>query len=39
MIFGGTRNGRGGYAVPVEFVLDAASPRKLRRVDSGPCVG
>jgi len=39
MIFGGTRNGRGGYAVPVEFVLDAASLRKLRRVETGPCVG
>jgi S1-C subfamily serine protease len=37
MIFGGTRDGDGGYAVPVELVLDAASER-LRPVPSGPCI-
>lgn len=38
MIFGGTRNGRGGYAVPVELVLGALAER-LRPVASGPCLG
>jgi S1-C subfamily serine protease len=37
MIFGGTRNGHGGYAVPVDLVLDAVDSER-RRVDSGPCV-
>jgi S1-C subfamily serine protease len=37
MIFGGTRDGTGGYAVPVDLVLDAASER-LRPVPSGPCM-
>jgi len=37
MIFGGTRDGEGGFAVPVDLVLDAASER-LRRVPSGPCI-
>jgi S1-C subfamily serine protease len=38
MIFGGTPSGRGGYAVPVDLVLRPLSER-LRRVDSGPCLG
>jgi S1-C subfamily serine protease len=38
MIFGGTRNGRGGYAVPVELVL-AALDERLRAVSPGPCLG
>ncbi len=38
MIFGGTRDHRGGYAVPVDLVLDAADER-LRPVSSGPCIG
>lgn len=38
MIFGGTRTGRGGYAVPVEFVLNAFEER-LRPVEAGPCLG
>jgi uncharacterized membrane protein required for colicin V production len=37
MIFGGTRDGQGGYAVPVELVLRAAS-EDLRPVSSGPCI-
>lgn len=37
MIFGGTRSGAGGYAVPVELVLEAASGH-LRAVSSGPCI-
>jgi S1-C subfamily serine protease len=37
MIFGGTRDRTGGYAVPVDLVLDAASG-PLRRVPSGPCI-
>ncbi|MGH7358271.1 MAG: trypsin-like peptidase domain-containing protein, partial [Candidatus Rokuibacteriota bacterium] len=37
MIFGGTREGRGGYAVPVELVEQAAAG-PLRRVSSGPCL-
>jgi hypothetical protein len=37
MIFGGTRDGRGGYAIPVELVLEAAAGR-LRPVSSGPCI-
>jgi S1-C subfamily serine protease len=37
MIFGGTQDRRGGYAVPVDLVLDAAEGR-LRPVSSGPCV-
>jgi len=37
MIFGGTRDGEGGFAVPVDLVLDAAGER-LRRVPSGPCI-
>jgi S1-C subfamily serine protease len=37
MIFGGTRDGNGGYAVPVDLVLDAAQER-LRPVSSGPCL-
>jgi len=37
MIFGGTRNGDGGYAVPVDLVLVAAQER-LRPVPSGPCL-
>jgi S1-C subfamily serine protease len=37
MIFGGTRDGNGGYAVPVDLVLDAAAER-LRPVPSGPCI-
>ena len=39
MIFGGTRNGRGGYGVPVALVLAAASAGELRPVSPGPCVG
>ena len=38
MIFGGTRSGRGGYAVPVELVLRALKGR-LSPVSSGPCLG
>lgn len=38
MIFGGTRKGRGGYAVPVDLVVRALSER-LGRVGSGPCLG
>jgi S1-C subfamily serine protease len=37
MIFGGTRDRQGGYAVPVELVLDAAA-EELRPVSSGPCL-
>jgi hypothetical protein len=37
MIFGGTRQGRGGYAVPVDLVLRGSEGR-LRPVDSGPCL-
>jgi S1-C subfamily serine protease len=37
MIFGGTRRGTGGYAVPVDLVLDAAGGR-LGAVSSGPCI-
>ncbi len=37
MIFGGTRTGGGGYAVPVEFVLNAFEER-LRPVEAGPCL-
>jgi uncharacterized membrane protein required for colicin V production len=37
MIFGGTRRGAGGYAVPVELVLEAAAG-PLRTVSSGPCI-
>jgi S1-C subfamily serine protease len=37
MIFGGTRRGDGGYAVPVELVLEAAAER-LRPVSPGPCI-
>jgi S1-C subfamily serine protease len=37
MIFGGTRDGTGGYGVPVDLVLDAAAER-LRPVPSGPCI-
>jgi len=37
MIFGGTRRGAGGYAVPVDFVLEAAAG-PLRAVSSGPCI-
>ena len=37
MIFGGTRRGTGGYAVPVDLVLDAAEGR-LQAVSSGPCI-
>ncbi|HYY77230.1 MAG TPA: MarP family serine protease [Gaiellaceae bacterium] len=38
MIFGGTRTGQGGYAVPVELVLNAFEER-LRPVEAGPCLG
>lgn len=38
MIFGGTRTGEGGYAVPVEFVLNAFEER-LQAVEAGPCLG
>ena len=37
MIFGGTRDREGGYAVPVELVLEAAAGR-LRAVPPGPCI-
>ena len=37
MIFGGTRAGSGGYAVPVNLVLDAAAG-PLRAASSGPCI-
>jgi S1-C subfamily serine protease len=37
MIFGGTRDGDGGYAVPVDLVLRAAQ-EQLRPVPSGPCL-
>jgi S1-C subfamily serine protease len=37
MIFGGTRDRAGGYAVPVDLVLDAAEG-PLSRVPSGPCI-
>jgi S1-C subfamily serine protease len=37
MIFGGTRDRRGGYAVPVSLVLTAAEG-ELRPVPSGPCI-
>lgn len=38
MIFAGTRNGEGGYAVPLELVLRGLSTR-LHPVSPGPCVG
>ena len=38
MIFGGSRNGNDGFAVPVETVLDAIDGR-LAPVDPGPCAG
>jgi hypothetical protein len=37
MVFGGTREREGGYAVPVDLVLEAAAGR-LRAVASGPCI-
>lgn len=37
MIFGGTRDRKGGYAVPVSLVL-AAVEGELRPVSSGPCI-
>ena len=37
MIFGGTRDGGGGYAVPVGMVVNAAAG-ELRRVAPGPCI-
>lgn len=37
MIFGGTKEGRGGYAVPVELVSRAVGER-LRPVSPGPCL-
>jgi S1-C subfamily serine protease len=37
MIFGGTRDRRGGYAVPVSLVLTAAEG-ELSPVPSGPCI-
>jgi hypothetical protein len=37
MIFGGTRDRTGGYAVPVERVLDAADG-PLSPVSAGPCI-
>ena len=37
MIFGGTRDRKGGYAVPVSLVLTAADGR-LRPVPAGPCI-
>jgi len=38
MIFGATRDGRGGFGVPAGTVAEAASGR-LRPVDPGGCVG
>jgi S1-C subfamily serine protease len=38
MIFGGTRNGRGGFGVPVELVVRGLEG-PLRPVRTGPCVG
>lgn len=38
MIFGGTRGGNDGFAVPVEVVLGALGG-PLRPVDPGPCAG
>ncbi len=38
MIFGGARNGRGGFGVPVELVQRGLEG-PLRPVDPGPCVG
>ena len=37
MVFGGQRGGRGGYAVPVEFVTRALA-KVGGRVGTGPCV-
>ena len=37
MIFGGTRDRKGGYAVPVSLVL-AAAEGPLQPVSSGPCI-
>jgi uncharacterized membrane protein required for colicin V production len=37
MIFGGTRDGDGGYAVPVDLVLRAAEG-PLHKVAPGPCI-
>jgi uncharacterized membrane protein required for colicin V production len=37
MIFGGTEGGRGGYAVPVDIVLEGVRGN-LRPVSSGPCL-
>lgn len=37
MIFGGTREGGGGFAVPVDLVVQATAER-LRPVSSGPCI-
>ena len=37
MIFGGTRDGDGGYAVPVDLVVRAARG-PLREVAPGPCI-
>ena len=38
MIFGGSRSGNDGFAVPVGTVLDAIDGR-LAPVDPGPCAG
>ena len=38
MIFGGTRGGQDGFAVPVDTVLDALE-EPLQPVDAGPCAG
>ena len=38
MIFGGTRDGKGGYAVPVDLVVECGRSGELRPVASGPCL-
>ena len=38
MIFGGARDGRGGFAIPVDVVVRALDG-PLRPVDVGPCAG
>ena len=38
MVFGGARDGGGGFAVPLSIVLRGLD-RPLRPVPAGPCVG
>jgi len=38
MIFGGARDGRGGFAIPVDVIVRAVEG-PLEPVDAGPCAG